>query len=54
MGKRFPESCEKIIFGIKRSNKSRPENNQLNPFAIALSNKQCKSDFRKIHWGKTK
>lgn len=44
MGKRFPKSCERIIKGVKKS-----RNRRVNPFAIALSNKKCRSDFRKKH-----
>ena len=42
---RFPPTCERIIKGIKRSNKNR--SNKANPFAIAQSNKKCKTALRK-------
>jgi hypothetical protein len=45
MGK-FPPTCEKIIKGVKRSNKSRPKSKRANPFAIAQSNKKCRTALR--------
>lgn len=49
MGSRFPSSCERIIKGVKKSNRSKSKSKQVNPFAIALSNNQCKEDFQKMH-----
>ena len=48
MGSRFPSSCERIVIGVKESNMSRPKNKQVNPFAIALSNAECRKDFQKL------
>lgn len=42
---RFPPACERIIKGVKRSNKNRSK--KANPFAIAQSNKKCKTALRK-------
>jgi len=48
-GGRFPPSCEKIIQGVKKSNKSLPKSKKVNPFAIAQSNPKCHKDFQKLH-----
>lgn len=39
---RFPPACEKIIKGVKKSNKSRPKSKRANPFAIAQANPTCR------------
>lgn len=43
---RFPQACEKIIKGVKKSNRSRPKSKQANPFAIAQSNKKCRKALK--------
>ena len=43
---RFPPACERIIKGVKKSNKSKPKSKRANPFAIAQSNPKCRKALK--------